>query len=275
MAVRRLFEDPHSAILAFLASVPCATFYQVTVFLRWAWYGTPTDAPARERLGKAKRLFLGSKAKLLEQGKIVEVRFWLDARWSRSVAMYVDGAGADFPPDFYERLSQGWVGHGGVLEVDGYHLPVRESEVTELSITRSEPTTTAITLGDALLSVPGTVTPPWALESRWADWTLESDVADWALEPSRSVGQNHLADSRGRKSADHQRRRISIGRYRDGERERVVVVPMVAFWLRGRPEFQRDDEASVMAELRAIREGCRLAGQTLEVWAPSDPLKEK
>ena len=67
----------------------------------------------------------------------------------------------------------------------------------------------------------------------------------------------------------------SIGRYHDGERERVVVVPMVAYWLRGRPEFQRDDEASIMAELRAIRERCRQAGQTLEVWAPSYPLKAK
>ena len=47
-APRRHFDDPASAILAFVGCSYLATFSQLALFLRWAWFDVRGDAVGRD-----------------------------------------------------------------------------------------------------------------------------------------------------------------------------------------------------------------------------------
>lgn len=290
----RPFPDPAAAILAFVASSHCCTFFQLALFLRWAWFGFACDATgpeANEKLRRAKSLVRKTIDRLVGSGLISKASLYLDTTESRSVCLFVGEPGSSLPAGLYGGLVSSWNGRGGTIEFDDcYCLPQRRQQVKGLRPTRSEPATAEMSRNDAMLDAPQSVALPRELEAAWLDFRRERattgpvtaplrapayGASGWDVESFWLPWPEGVADSGTTEtSADHAKRRVAVGRCNVGGRKRVVVAPIVAYWNQGEPELMEADRVALMTVLDGKLAECGRRGQTLEVWAPL-PIPEK
>jgi hypothetical protein len=292
-AYRRAFDDPASAILAFLANSFCAPFSQLSQFMLWAWFPVLLDVnedpesqnkSARARIHRANTLVRKTTKLLVKAGLISEIpNATLDSNEHQCARIFSSAVDPSLPDDLYESLYSGWRTRGGKVELELFCLRDRRAEVSTSKITRSEPHTAELCRNAVMLAEPERIALPPDIKAAWRafqqgsvrkglparsraerpgsrGWEVVSKWVDWPHQVEGANSEDH--------HPDHSKRRLAMARLNTGRHARVVVVPMISFWHREKVGVMRCDREGLTADLHRLLDECRGRNQTLEIWAP-------